>query len=83
MPRDSMPPSEVESMEVVETREKENFPGQRRQHNYVVRVSTIDAETGEPILTNEYRTLASDRALSSSQVIETLTNLLEGGLEAL
>jgi hypothetical protein len=77
---DSLPPSEVTSMEVVEVREKANFPGQRRAHNYVVRVSTIDAETGESILTNEYRTLSSDKTLSSEQVIRQLTNIIEESL---
>lgn len=80
MPRDSMPPSEVTSMELVQVREKAQFPGQRRAFNYVVRVSTNDVETGEPILTNEYRTYATDTATDSQTVIERLTALLEEGL---
>jgi len=67
-------------MEIVEVRQKETHPGQRRNYNYVVRVSTIDAETGDPILTNEYRTFATDRALSQETIIERMTNLLEEGL---
>jgi hypothetical protein len=80
MPGDSLPPSEVVSMELVEVRNKDQFPGQRRNYNYVVRVSTQDAETGEPLLTNEYRTYASDRALSQEIIIERMVNLLEEGL---
>ena len=80
MPGDSLPPSEVTNMEIVEVRTKENAPGQRRNFNYVVRVSTVDAETGEPILTNEYRTYATDRELSSGTVLERMTQLLEEGL---
>jgi hypothetical protein len=67
-------------MELVQVREKSEFPGQRRNFNYVVRVSTADAETGEPILTNEYRTYATDTPTDAATVIERLTNLLEEGL---
>jgi len=67
-------------MEIVEVRQKETHPGQRRNYNYVVRVSTQDAETGESILTNEYRTYATDRPLSSQTIIERMTSLLEEGL---
>lgn len=83
MPGDSMPPSEVTDMEVVEVREKANFPGQRRNYNYVVRVSTNDAETGESLLVNEYRTYASNTELSSQVVINRMTKLLEEGLSHL
>lgn len=83
MPHDSMPPSEVTSMELVQVREKADAPGQRRNFNYIVRVSTADAESGEPILVNEYRTYATDTATDAETVIQRLTELLEGGLEAL
>ena len=78
-----MPPSEVTAMEVVEVREKSNYPGQRRNYNYVVRVSTQDAETEESLLVNEYRTYASDTELSSQTIINRMTTLLEEGLSHL
>jgi hypothetical protein len=83
MPRDSMPPGEVTSMEVVQVREKNDFPGQRRNYNYVVRVSTADVETGEPLMVNEYRTYASDRVVSSETVITRMTEIIEASLENL
>lgn len=67
-------------MELVQVREKSEFPAQRRNFNYVVRVSTADAETGEPLLVNEYRTYATDTATDAETVIERLTSLLEEGL---
>jgi hypothetical protein len=70
-------------MEVVEVREKSNYPGQRRNYNYVVRVSTQDAETEESLLVNEYRTYASDTELSSQTIINRMTTLLEEGLSHL
>lgn len=83
MPRDSLPPGEVTSMEVVEVREKAQYPGQRRNYNYVVRVSTADVETGEALMVNEYRTYASDRQVSSETVVTRMTELIEQALENL
>lgn len=80
MPSDSLPPSEVTSIELVEVRLKSEHTGQRREYNYVVQVSTADAETGEPVLVNEYRVYASDTQLSNEVVLERMTALLEEGL---
>jgi len=70
-------------MEVVEVREKAQYPGQRRNYNYVVRVSTADVETGEALMVNEYRTYASDRQVSSETVVTRMTELIEQALENL
>jgi len=80
MARGSYAPQEVTSAEVVETRAKANFPGQRREYNYVVRINTADADTGDPIMVNEYRTIASNIELSSSSVLNRIVNLIEEAL---
>lgn len=80
MARGSYAPQQVESAEIVQVRHKSDYPGQRRTYNYVVRVSTSDADTGEPIMVNEYRTIASNAELSSSSVLNRITSLLEENL---
>jgi len=76
----SYAPQEVTSAEIVEVRTKDKYPGQRREFNYVVRINTIDAETGEPIMRNEYRSVASNSELSSSSVLNRITSLIEESL---
>lgn len=78
MPNTNYAPQEVIDAEVVQTRAKADFPGQRRNYNYVVRLNTIDVDTGEPVMVNEYRSLASDRQLSSETVLSRMIELIEG-----
>jgi hypothetical protein len=73
-------PQEVVSAEVVQTRPKSEFPGQRRNYNYVVLLNTVNAETGEPIMVNEYRSIASNQPLSSETVINRMVELIEENL---
>ena len=78
MPRGNYPAQEVESAEVVQVRTRDQYEGQRRAYNYVVRINTTDISTGEPVMVNEYRTLASDRALSTQTVLDRIVSLIEG-----
>lgn len=80
MPTTNYAPQEVTSAEVVQVKTKAEFPGQRRNYSYVVRVNTVDVDTGEPVMVNEYRTIASDRPLSSETVLSRMTELLEEAL---
>lgn len=77
MPKGEYAPQQVSNAQVVETRLKKDYPGQRRNYNYVVRLSTTDIDTGEPVMTNEYRTIASDRQLSSQTVLDRIVSLFE------
>lgn len=70
-------PQEVVSAEVVQTRLRAQYPGQRRPYNYVVRLNTVDVDTGEPLMVNEYRTIASERQLSSETVLSRIIELIE------
>lgn len=79
MARGNYAPQTVESAEVVQVRNKADYPGQRRTYNYVIRISTTDADTGEPVMVNEYRTIASNRELSNSAVLSRITALIEEG----
>lgn len=72
-------PVEVTSAELVQTRQKQDYPGQRRNYNYVIRFTATNTDTGEPTYVNEYRTIASDRPLSSETVLERFVNLIEEG----
>ncbi len=76
----SYAPQEVVSAEIVELRTKENFPGQRRNYNYVVRLNTVDVDTGDSIMVNEYRSVASDHRLSAETVLSRITELIEESL---
>ena len=58
-------------------RTREQFPGQTRAFGFVFRVSTIDAETGDPVLTNEYRTYATSSTVSQETAQERLVELIE------
>lgn len=80
MPRGNYPSQQVESAEVVQVRTRDQYEGQRRAFNYVVRLSTSDMDTGEPVMVNEYRTLASDRALSTETVLNRIISLIEGAV---
>jgi len=46
-------------------------------YNYVVRLNTVDVDTGEPIMVNEYRTIASNVELSNSSVLSRIVALIE------
>lgn len=74
-------PAEITSAEVVNVRTRDQAPGQRRAFNYQVRLSAVDPESGELIYDNEYRTIASDRQLSTETVLQRITELFESGLE--
>lgn len=80
MARGNYAPQEVTSAEVVQTRIKSEFPGQRRNFNYVVRLNTVDVSTGEPVMVNEYRTIASNTELSSQTVLNRITTIIEENL---
>jgi len=80
MARGNYAPQEVTEAEVVQVRTRDQYEGQRRAFNYVVRVNTIDADTGEPVLVNEYRSVASNSPLSTETVLNRITELLESGL---
>lgn len=73
-------PQEVTSAEVVGTRNKDDYPLQHRQYNYVVRLNTVDPDTGEPSMVNEYRTISSNVELSSSSVLNRMISLIEENL---
>lgn len=77
MARNNYPSQEVESAEIVQVRTRDQYEGQRRAYNYVVRISTTDIDTGEPVMVNEYRTLASDRQLSTETVLSRMIDLIE------
>jgi len=68
---------EVVSAEVTSVRLKGENSGQRRNFNYTVRLNTVDVETGEPIMVNEYRTIASDRPLSQETILSRMIELIE------
>lgn len=79
--REGSGPAQIISAEVVNVRTRNQAPGQRRAFNYQVRLSAIDPNTGELVYSDEYRTVASDRQLSSETVINRITELFESGLE--
>ena len=81
MARSGSGPAEITSAEVVEVRNREQYPGQRRQYNYVVRLNARDPETGEALYVNEYRSVASNQQLSTETVLNRITELFESGLE--
>ena len=72
---------EVTSAEVVEVRVKNETNAQRRNFNYVVRLNSIDPETNEPIMVNEYRTYATDSPLDTETILRNITDLIERGFE--
>jgi len=75
--RGSYAPQEVTEAEVVQIRNRADYPGQRRQYNYVIRLNTIDVDTGEPLMVNEYRTIASNQQLSNETVLNRIIGLIE------
>lgn len=77
MARGSYAPQEVTEAEVVQIRNRADYPGQRRQYNYVIRLNTIDVDTGEPLMVNEYRTIASNQQLSNETVLNRIIGLIE------
>jgi hypothetical protein len=79
--REGSGPAQITSAEVVNVRTRSQAPGQRRAFNYQVRLSAIDPDTGELVYNNEYRTIASDRELSTQTVLSKITELFEAGLE--
>jgi hypothetical protein len=79
MARGSYAPQEVTQAEVVQIRTRADNAQQRRQYNYVVRLSTVDVDTGEPVMVNEYRTIASSTSLSTESVLNRIVTLFEGG----
>lgn len=79
--REGSGPAQITSAEVVNVRTRDTAPGQRRAFNYQVRLSAIDPTTGELVYENEYRTIASDRQLSTETVLNRITELFESGLE--
>jgi len=80
MARGSYAPQEVTEAEVIQVRAKDQYLGQRRNYNYVVRLNTVDVDTGEPIMVNEYRTIASNVELSNSSVLSRIVALIEENL---
>lgn len=68
---------EVTEAEIVQVRDRADFPGQRRQYNYVVRLNTVDTSSGEPVLVNEYRSVASNQRLSTATVLNRIVELFE------
>ncbi len=80
MARGSYAPQEVTQAEVIQVRTKSEYPGQRREYNYVVRLNTVDVESGEPIMVNEYRSIASNSELSASSVLSRIVALIEENL---
>jgi len=68
---------EVVSAEVIMTRTKTDYPGLRRNYSYVVRLSTVDIDTGQPVMVNEYRTIANNYPLSSETVLNRMIELIE------
>lgn len=80
MAKEGSGPAEITSAEIVETRLKADYPGQRRNYSYVVRINATDPDTGEPSFVNEYRTIASDRPLSSETILNRITDLFEAGI---
>jgi len=80
MARGTYEPQEITSAEIVERRDRAQFPGQRRQYNYVVRLNTISADTGAPIMVNEYRSIASNQQLSAETVLNRMVELIEEAL---
>lgn len=68
---------EVTSIELVETRTRDQNPNQRRAFNYVFKVTTQDADTGDTILQGEYRTYASSREMLEETVKQKMIDLLE------
>jgi hypothetical protein len=79
MARGSYAPQEVVQAEVVQIRTRADNAQQRRQYNYVVRLSTADLDTGEPVMVNEYRTIASSSPLSTESVLNRIVTLFEEG----
>jgi len=77
MARGQYPSQEVVSAEVIQVRTRDQYEGQRRGYNYVVRINTIDVDTGEPVMVNEYRTVASNQALSNETVLNRIISLFE------
>lgn len=80
MARGSYAPQEITEAEVVQVRARADYPGQRRQYSYVVRLSSIDVDTGEPVMVNEYRTVASNQSLSNETVLNRIVSLIEESL---
>lgn len=70
-------PQEVISIVFDSLREKSKYIGQRREFSYVFKLSTVDVDTGDPVLTNEFRTYASDLPLDVRDAQFALTNLIE------
>ena len=79
--REGSGPAQIISAEVVNVRTRDQAPGQRRAFNYQVRLSAIDPSSGEIVYNDEYRTIASDRQLSTQTVLAKITELFESGLE--
>lgn len=80
MARGQYAPQEVISAEVVGVKLKDETSGQRRNFNYTVRLNTIDVDTGEPIMVNEYRSIASNVELSNQTVLNRMISLIEENL---
>ncbi len=80
MARGSYAPQEVTEAEVIQVRAKSDYPGQRRNFNYVIRLNTVDVDTGEPIMVNEYRSVASNVELTSSNALSRIIALIEENL---
>lgn len=79
MPNKSYGPVEVTSAEVIQTRNKADYPGQRRNYNYVIRFTATNTDTGELTYVNEYRTIANDRPLSNETILQRFIDLIEEG----
>ena len=71
-------PHEVTSIELdtIFTKSEDN-PNQQREYNYVLRIDTIDPETGAQRFAGEYRTVASDVPLNLDDVKDRMTELIE------
>jgi hypothetical protein len=70
-------PQEVVSIVFDQLRTRDKYPGQSRAFGFVFKVSTVDSETGEPILTNEYRTYATSTTISQQTAEDRLVELIE------
>jgi hypothetical protein len=56
---------------------REDNPNQVREFNHVFSFDVMDTETGAMIMTNEYRTVATDEQLTIDQMKDRLTGLIE------
>ena len=56
---------------------QEDNPNQVRAFNYVLSYDVIDTETGQLIVNNEFRTVASGETLSLDVIKERSTGLIE------